>query len=207
VWHHLLERPPRELVWSKDSPRPQWDEKRQQLSVTTEDLGLLRLGTTTDAGCKIELGISQPRWNGGVGLFLGYHAERVGDRSCFRYQLIALQPYIVGRPKGTPFTVQRSRQTLCPVPGKGYLTSGEVVAAQPVRSPPAHEQLLEIEVGRQGRLLRVRWAGEELPGLVTSQANGNFTPADYVGDFGTCNLDSASVFGTARFMLLEKEGP
>jgi hypothetical protein len=207
VWHDALEKPPGELLWPKDSPRPQWDENRLQLTVNCDELGLLSLGTLPDAGYKIQLGIKQPRWSGGIGLFFGYHAEPRGEKSCFSYQQILLQPYLRGRGEGKPLIFLRSKGIICSSPGQGILTSSQGVASQPVSMPEPHEQLLEIEVSRKARLLRVRWAGEELPGLVSADANNSFTPADFVGEFGTCNLMSASVVSTARFMLLEKEEP
>jgi hypothetical protein len=197
-----LEQPPRQLTWPDDSPPPQWLEQRQQLSVQCNGLGLLRLGTTPVGSYKIQLGIRQSPWVGGVGLFFGWHKDQVEGKPCVKLQLLQLQSRALGG-GGKEFVLLRSRGTMWEVKGRKIPSLQDTASAILERVPP-HEQILEIEVGRIGPLLSVRWGGKEMPGLTTTAANSLLAADDYRGAFGTFTSFSPAVFGNVRLMILER---
>lgn len=64
-----------------------------------------------------------------------------------------------------------------------YQFKPNIISGVDVRPPIGRSTMLEIEING-AKVTRVRWGGEDLIGLASSQCNGMFTPQDYKGDFG-----------------------
>ncbi len=209
LWHNVLERGAEEWVWPRGELTWSFDPRQQQVQASCRTLGLLRFGTTPDGGYKLQVGISQPRWTGGVGLFFGGREERDGDATVLRYQRIELVQREPERGPRQPaaFALVRSRAQLRKQPGGEQTTNDLRVALEPLASLAPHEYILEVEVDRQGALHAVRWGTQELPSLVAPQVNSLFTPGDGAGSFGGFIGGGAGNFSNARILVLEKDEP
>lgn len=204
VWIDLLKRPPMEIVRPGDEPVPVWDEKRQQLFVSSSGPVLIGLGTTPEAGYKFQVGLTQPRWVGGVGVFWGLREEVHDGQKRWHYQWIEIAPPVRGQEDFRRLARGKGRMDEV---GGGFRSAPMSMYSHRVRRPANVEQLLEIEVGRRTGLTRVRFAGEDLSTLFGGEANAPFTPKDYEGAFGITTNLSTVVVSNARLMLAERENP
>lgn len=204
VWNDLLVRPPRELDWPRalgDSP---WHWSPSQLEVNCRKSGLLSLGKTAAPGYKLELGFSQARWEGGVGVFFGFHEARNSQgQPCKKFQMIYL---LSSGSAKLPYHLERVDCTLTPLASGGFDLGKRAFTPQPIPKPLPHEQRLEVTIEPRG-LTSVRWNGLTLPDLVKPELNAQFRPEDYQGDFGTHHYLSSTIIQTARFMLFERSNP
>src|SRR5205814_10523608 len=108
----------------------------------------------------IEIGFRQTRWEGGVGVFFGFHEARAPQgQPCKKFQMISLRSG--GDPK-LPYHLDRIGCFLTSLPSGGYDFGKEAFAPQPIATPPDHEYRLEITVEAR-RLTSVRWGGVSFP--------------------------------------------
>lgn len=209
AWHNVLDRKPEEFLWPRNALAPAFDARKQRLLFSCDEVGLLRLGVTPAAGYTIQIGISQTRWPGGIGVFFGAREEQEGEGTILHYQRIELfsrPPRQVGMPD--TFSLMRARGTLHKTAEGNHIPEDlELCQNVLADSPEGHEYILEIHVGRQGVLRAVYWGGTKLPDLVTDQANGFFIPRDYAGGFGVYTSRGTGEITSARVMILEKEKP
>ncbi|MEX1098649.1 MAG: hypothetical protein WED34_21560, partial [Planctomycetales bacterium] len=201
TWYDLLNREPDELVWpgtALSSHRVDPGERR--LRVSSEDTALLALGTADFDDYTFQVDIHQNLWRGGVGVFFGYHqAEREG-KPCWRYQSISLARIAGPYSKQFPFQLTRA-DTVLWLNDAGRLQSTRTTHCGALIRPLGFQtQQLEIAVNG-GRLARVRWSGQELPELVSTEVNQHFEPNAYRGKFGTYNGLSDSTFMNARIYV------
>jgi eukaryotic-like serine/threonine-protein kinase len=204
-WYNLLDKPPQELDWPKSALRPMFDPNLKELLVNFEGIGLVKFGTTPNAGYKFQVLIGQHQWTGGVGVFFGYHDSEYEGRPCVKYQRIKVVRNAAGDPQ-RPFMLYRERDMIRTLADGRRQRAPLTVATQSVPRPNSGEQVLEIYVlPGQGCLQAVRWGGELLPDLVTQQANSGLAEGDYGGALGALCANGTGVFREARLLLLETE--
>jgi len=172
----------------------------QELRLNVPFYSMVSLGKTDRAGYMIQLGIRQTRWVGGVGLFFGCHEDEFEGRPCLKCQLLELSPSNKGG-----FILERFWVTL---------ERGANELRQPILHGEATAYLdrlkdgewcqLEIAVTSDQGLFSASWKGMALPALVTNRVNALFTEGDYIGDFGTWNRRSESVYGHSHIMLFAR---
>ena len=201
-WFNLLRDRPKAIVWPRHSLEANWrlEGAKEHLWVTTDQEALLALGEVSDRDYLLQVGITQSRWEGGVGVFFGFQEKEAEGKTQCRYQLIDLRHD--GRAGlARSYRLNRSLQTC--LRGREGFANGESYAAAPIPYPESTEQILELTI-RHGRLDAARWAGKPLPELVNQKANGRFTAGDYDGRFGVYAQNSTALFRNCRLMLLER---
>jgi hypothetical protein len=202
TWQDLLGQRPRPLLWQEGPDLASWafDAGSRRLEVHCQGTALFRLGTEPSAPYKVQLGIQQTRWQGGVGLFLGFAEEEFEGRRGYRYQRVELAPY--SGPDGQGFQLCRTLARYRLRDGTAVPFRTERLASQRVPAPLPHEYFLEITIEERG-LTFVRWGGEALPNLVLPAVERGFGPDAYRGPFGTFSDCSDGVFRNAQFMTLK----
>jgi hypothetical protein len=207
VWHPLLTRPPLRLFWvdRTGASRLEHFPQKQELRVTADYYTLLGLGSAQRMGYQLEVRISQLRWPGGAGVFLGGHPIRRGDREGMEYQILEFTSY--NPPKGPRrCTLSRRPLRIWRGPGGGHSTDEVGIASTRLPVPDTDECLLQITVGYHG-LERVRWDGRDCTELTALRANDQFPEASYLGAFGVFTNRSHAVYRNAQWMLFERKEP
>jgi hypothetical protein len=202
-WNNLLDRPPSEVYWRDPTGQARWgfDDRAEILWVNTFEPALLGLGRADVAAYKLQVGLRQARWTGGIGVFFGGQTRRGKEGPEYRYQAIELSP--VG-PAAARYTLVRSRGRIDLRPGKRPLLSSLAIASGFLDRPLiGQEHPLEILVTRRDGLHSVRWDGEVVRELIRADANARFGEADYAGEFGIYCAPGSVTASSARFMPLE----
>jgi eukaryotic-like serine/threonine-protein kinase len=201
-WHSLQEQPPRVIFWPQGDGTSLWhhDPGPKRLSLQSKGLGLLQFGQTTSPHYILRAGLTQSRWQGGIGLYLG---GRFPDQehSTGRLQFVQLRQERT-RSGSRKLNVSRGFQEL--TRGKNGRLDGPAtsVGSHPL-SEVRGEQTLEITVG-DGVLQQVRINGVVLRQLLTPDVNQHFTPADQTGSFGVIVNASEGIVRHAEFMRLNE---
>ncbi|MDB5312820.1 MAG: pknH 2 [Gemmataceae bacterium] len=208
VWNDVLVREPDRLMFP--NPRNQnsfsFFPDTRTYRVDVRDDAVILFGKIDRVNYQIQVGITQTRWAGGVGLFFGYHDETFGGQPCRRFQVLHLYQRLTNIP-AEKFFVRRSWMRIQDREGTPRIVDQFDAPAVSVGTPhDSREYMLTLEVSRSG-LVDVTWDGGHLPLLTTPGANGYFGPADHVGGFGVFLRQSAATFGNARFMLHEGKNP
>ena len=170
----------------------------QTLSIQTPHHELVRLGAAPAGAYRLEIGLQQVRWEGGVGVYFG---GRAGPEADFVFQFICLRRTAAG--PGRPFALTRGRGTVSPrVPGVNVVE----FATQYIPSPGSGECLLELEA-QPNRLAGVRWDGMVCPDLTDPEAVRRaaalFPDGGVYGEFGVYCNGAAVTIPTARFLAIE----
>jgi hypothetical protein len=206
AWHNLLDRPPEELLWPRGALAPVYDPRQERLLLNCDGMGLVGLGTAAAPGYKLQLGLAQTRWAGGIGVFFGYRQEGEGPDAVRRYQRLGLIPLPRQGPPHAPqrFALCRARGSLRKTV-LGWTPQDHGIVMHPLPVLPPLEQTLAIEVSPHGALLRVTWEGLPLDHLTADWVNKKFRRGDYAGAFGVFTAEGTGVFTNARVMFLPKE--
>jgi len=158
---------------------------------------LIRLGGAPARAYRLQVGLRQVRWEGGVGVYFGGRAVPPGNE--FVFQFLTLHRTDVGPDR--PFALGRGRGTA----GAGGVAVVEF-ATQHLPAPGAGEHLLELEL-RSGGLAAVRWDGVACPELVgvpaTTRATRLFPDGGLEGEFGVFCNGAAVTVSTARYSLAD----
>jgi tRNA A-37 threonylcarbamoyl transferase component Bud32 len=202
-WNNLLDRPPTEVYWRDPTGQSRWafDDKAEILSVNTFESTLLGLGRAEVPAYKLQVGLRQARWTGGIGAFFGGRQEPGKESPAYHYQAIQLGQ--VG-PAAERFALSRSQGRIELRPGKRPRLSSVGMTSGLLDHPLiGQEHVLEIMVTRRDGLASVRWNGKVIRELISRSVNARFHEGDYNGDFGVlCDPGSVTV-SSARFMPLE----
>jgi len=203
-WYALLRNAPVPLILDNQpfNRHVQYNPKTLEFRVDTPLMNMYSFGSADRSDYKLQIGIRQTKWVGGVGIFFGHHPEPGTHAAGAKCQLLKLEPS--WKPGPPEFKMTREWGSIEPdQQGRpGFVRN---VSSATCRFPPpldSQEHVLGIEV-RNGKLRNVTWNGILLPDLVTHECNAAVTPADYVGAFGVVVVQSSSVFGNARLMVLE----
>lgn len=158
---------------------------------------LIRLGAAPATPYRLQVGLRQVRWDGGVGVYFGGRA--VPPRNEFVFQFLTLHRTDAG--PGRTFALGRGRGLASP--------NGVAViefATQHLPAPGAGEHLLELEL-LSGGLGTVRWDGAACPELVGEQATARatrlFPDGGLEGEFGVYCNGAAVTVSTARYSLFD----
>ncbi|MCI0702835.1 MAG: serine/threonine protein kinase [Planctomycetia bacterium] len=199
-WQRLLVNEPKKRLWLiTEESQFVHDPKAENLFIHSRRPALIRLGETNATGYKLEVGLQQIRWQGGIGVYFGGRVEG----TTFVYQLIHLRHITAG--KGREFGLTRARGDLkAGVKPEPSLTGFATSYLPPMENV---EQLLELEIKPQG-LAVVRWNGivcQELVNDAASDAASRLFPEAryFVGEYGICCLGSTVTVSTARYMTTE----
>jgi hypothetical protein len=207
VWQALLTRPPVRLFWEDPTGASRLEHlpQKQELRVTADYFTLVGLGSTRRMGYQLEVRVSQLRWPGGAGVFLGGHPIRQGDREGMEYQFIE---FTSQSPPNKPrvCTLRRGSLRVWKGRGGGHSTDEVGIASTRLPVPDTDECLLQITVGYHG-LEKVRWDGRDCTELTALRANDQFPEASYVGAFGVFTSRSHAVYRNAQWMLFERKAP
>src|SRR5262249_18698901 len=144
-------------------------------------------------GYKLQIGLRQLRWTGGVGVYFG---GRPGpDPNLFHFQLIHVP---LAGANDSSFRLARSTGWVEPVPAGAQPRGGrQEFAATTLRPLERGEQLLELEFKPRG-LVSVRWNGDLCRELVSDKASERAMKEDYQGEFGIFCLGSNVIVTSAR---------
>ncbi len=171
----------------------------ESLSLQTTDHSLVRLGAAPAGAYRLEIGLQQVRWDGGVGVYLG--GRTVPPGTDFVFQYIRLNH--TGAGPNRQFALTRGRGIVSPgVPGVNVLE----FATHDIPSPAGGEHLLELEPQPNG-LAVVRWNGIPCTGLTdrdaVRRAANLFPDGGLHGEFGVYCNGAAVTVPTARFLAIE----
>jgi serine/threonine protein kinase len=200
-WQNLLEKPPEERLWPPElNNRRDYDRAKEVLWLNSSSHALLRLGTTNARGYRLLVGLNQPRWVGGVGVYFGGRPGESPDT--FKFQSLDLRPR---GPNTNQFDVVRSLGVIEPGPRATPEVASQAFASWPLGEPPNNgEQLLELEV-KPGGLATVRWNGQvctDVVGVNASKWAATHGPGDR-GEFGIYCHGSSVTVTTARYLPTE----
>jgi hypothetical protein len=156
-WTDMLDREPVVVVWQRGSPNS-WSDfnpERRTLNVSSQDLGMVRLGEVNAVKYDMEVTFSQTPWTGGVGVFFRERDEPpVGNVSHFADYLLLER--INENTKAGAAILTRGEM-------KRYTTSSQPVIVAPALQssasfprPAGAAHSLSITVGAAG-LERVAW--------------------------------------------------
>jgi hypothetical protein len=206
-WHALLEQPPTKLIWPHKPGLTRWThypESREVWTSCSTDTGLLRVGGVRQPAYKLRVNINQARWGGGVGVFFGYGDGVYDGKPCVRYQFVELRPYMGARDPKRALVLLRGVAYARPTEQAANVFHQDPRGSFSMPVPAIGAHLLELDVDSRG-LVGVRWDGADMPTLTAPAENEKFTPADYVGDFGTLNCSSEGSFQDFRILLGETD--
>ncbi|HEV3384484.1 MAG TPA: serine/threonine-protein kinase [Gemmata sp.] len=198
AWVMLLKKKPEERLWPQPSDS-HWshDPQRETLAIQAYRTTLIRLGEATKPDYRLQIGFRQPKWEGGIGLYIGGHTDKNDGK--FHFQVIHLQ-----QPDGK-FMLARSRGSLeqipPPVGGIGAATVG--FASETLKRPlTAREYLLEIEVKSPGGVswMNIRWDGDPYSDLTSAKFKSKVDNADFHGEFGIFCQSTSTTVTTARLL-------
>jgi len=199
-WQNLLAAPPgQRLLGAGLTSEVKHDPTKQLLRFESSDPALIPLGSTDAQAFRLQVGFSQPRWVGGIGIYFG--GREGPPPEVFRFQLIDLRP--MGLSNGPPFQVTRSTGAIIQKPNRGPKLSTHLFAHWQLSAPLDNsEQLLALDVKPRG-LVRVNWNGELCPELVADAANELGKAVGDQGEFGVYCIGSSGTVMTARFLPAE----
>lgn len=174
-------------LWT-DTPvsKLEHDRVKETLWVQSAGLALVCLGDAPAPAYKLQIGIRQVRWEGGVGVYFGGRAQ--ADAKEFVFQHLALRHTSLGPGREYGLIRGGGKFSLQPNPKPGVRTID--FQTEYVPPPDNEEKMLELEV-KPGGLAVVRWEGAACPVLVGAAALESATkryPGDITGEFGIyCN--------------------
>lgn len=201
VWHNQLQQAPTVVFWpGGEVARFAWDPNRKDIVFNCDDHGLLALGSCQAKDYRLQLGIRQVRWTGGLGMFFGLHDIQFEGALAQRFQFLQLNSIPIGSRK---FTLSR---------GWGILSVGQdgqrhfktKTVCEAMIPDPIGQQLLEVEI-RRGQLQNVFLNGVVVSNLVDPQYNREFEPEDQAGRFGLGALVSEGVINSAQLKVLDSQ--
>jgi hypothetical protein len=203
-----------EKIWPGHYPSSvdaAFDEEARMLEVRSDSYRLLELGKYRGEPGTFEVTIRQAPWYGHAGLFFGYrHEARFNKARVATFQLFMLSHTThfdgEGKRLRDDFGVIRSRSVLDFNPIARY----EEFLAGARADLPAEQQVRLKITFRRNECISVSLAGQELPTLVSAEANGRFEPVDYLGSWGIyhCGGDERQKptwFGDIVFTPLEND--
>jgi hypothetical protein len=178
--YRLLTRPPLALVSTAEGRFH--DAGAQRWHVAATDLGIYKLGAIHHASYTLQLDLKQAaQWEGQVGMFWGLHDEPDGAGQTG--QAIVLMRNTAADHQEFPYLIARLNLTL----------RHDVTMPPPRTSAPYIHKIGRLYAGKhyqldlvvnQGRLTEVRFAGQLLANLFSTELNREFPHAAYYGDFG-----------------------
>lgn len=185
-----------------DTPvsRLEHDRNKETLWVQSPGLALVSLGEAPVPAYKLQIGVRQVRWEGGVGVYFGGRTQ--ADSKEFVLQYLALRRMNLGAGREYGLIRGGGKFSLQPNPKPGVRTID--FQTEYVPPPDNEEQMLELEV-KPGGLAVVRWEGAACPKLIGPAALESATrlyPGDITGEFGIyCN--GTVTVTTARYVPTE----
>jgi eukaryotic-like serine/threonine-protein kinase len=202
VWHPLLWRQPAKLLWENraGASRFELDERREELRVDAENISLLGLGSVQGVGYKLQIGITQRRWEGGVGVVFGHQPLVERGRVGVQCQVIKLTRTGLKDPKA--YLLSRCLYRIWQGADGGHSIDSGSLKSDFVPSPDNGEQILELVVGERG-LERVRWGGKDFPELAAPAIDVRLPRGAHFGAFGVYNYRSTALY-SARWMVFER---
>ena len=206
-WHHVLDRPPAELLWNSGDGTSMYrfEEPLQQLSVVSESTCLLAMGRTTAPRFSLQMGVSQPRWGSGPGIFWGYRGADASSRqrqnfgpncvACFQYLRFGTSKD--GISSGN-LSVERGLGGITEEkPGQRRVVTQLLDRSEAPR--PIGEAILEL-IAEEGRLKQVRLGATELTNLTRNFGKRRFEAEDNQGAFGAFVTVATCTYRNVRIM-------
>jgi serine/threonine protein kinase len=174
---------------------------KDALVIQSSRPALVRLGDAPNPAYKLQIGLRQVRWQGGIGVYFGGR-ERANPNE-FVFQYLTVHHTRVG-PSG--YGLSRARGKFAPAPGAPPGIAPVEFATESIPPPDNEEKLLELEVKPNG-LAVVRWNGAECPKLVDAAALAAagtlFPDGGLTGEFGIYCNGAAVTVSTARYVPTE----
>ncbi len=199
-WQNLLATPPgHRLLGAGLTSEIKHDPTKQLLRFESSDPALIPLGSTDAQAFRLQVGFSQQRWVGGIGIYFG--GQEGPPPEVFRFQLIDLRP--MGQNNAPPFQVTRSTGAIFQKTNGVQKVPTNLFAHSRLSVPLDNsEQMLVLEVKARG-LVRVSWNGELCQELVTDAATEFGRAVGNQGEFGIYCQGSSGTVMTARFLPTE----
>ncbi len=197
VSHNLVDQPPRELCWPRNDPNAVFTHQREHRQITARcnGMALLELGRTRSPNFTLRVTLSQSRWEGGIGLFLGYNlGPKVGAVCQVTFlELRTLQLAGASR-RITPTrgVIDLTRT------GEGEM-SGPTHCVAGISIPPKEGTIKFKIVVERGLLKSVSINDLERPEYVKKTVFKNYLDLPQTGSFGLYIRSSEGQFRDAEF--------
>jgi serine/threonine protein kinase len=150
IWRQRLGRDPQELIWPgyRGKSVLGFRDEARVYEITSQSTRLLELGSIDNRlPTVIALGLAQPNWSGGCGVFLGYRIEREKEQERAAFQFLSLSPATRGGER--KLLLRRGSCYLSPVDGTMYPI--KECGEQVVPWPRVDEIVrLEFQIGPSG---------------------------------------------------------
>jgi|GEM_PF-3432491 len=191
-------------LWRDDVVMWRLEHNRQTEILRIDSTGpaLVRLGEAPMSAYKLQIGLRQIRWDGGIGAYFAGRVQTNPNAPIFVFQFVQL--HRIGEAK-YGLSRGRGKYSLEPKP-RPELNVGEF-ATEYLAPPNNEEKLLELEM-KPGGLATIRWGGVECPRLVDKLDKQILAVIekqfpDGAGEFGIyCNGSTVTV-STARYIPTE----
>jgi serine/threonine protein kinase len=192
-WRTLLVDRPTERQWANVvGALLHHDAAREVLTVQTPRTGLVRLGAAPGEAFKLQVGVRQLRWEGGVGVYFGGRATETD----FEFQYLLLRRVRMGPGREFALTRGRGRAALIPPAGADPGVALHGVTSEFFAAPEPVECLIELDARPEG-LAAVRWAGLLCPTL-TGPTAARAAELPLAGEYGVLCNGAAVTVTTAR---------
>lgn len=199
IWVNHLEQPPQPIFWPGGGLSSwAYNPELQQITLTCNDKGLLRLGKRSNPKYRLQVGLHQNRWTGGIAVFFGLHEAVHEGEPAFRFQFIRLNSIPVN-----PIKYSLTRGWAALTKDERHHFKSTVVCEASIAAPRG-EQLLEIEI-EDSRLADVRLNGIVAADLLLPEFGKEFIPEDYRGEFGLFVTTTDAIVPQARSMVVTRE--
>jgi serine/threonine protein kinase len=198
-WVMLLKNEPKRTFWPEGGNSIlSYNKQLETLTINAFVTTLTGLGETNKRDYKLQIGFRQPKWQGGIGVYIGGHMDK--NDGNFHFQAIQLE-----EPSAGQFLLSRSRGAIQPIPppvgGNGVAPIG-FASERLQRQLTLEEHILEITVESFGGInrLNIRWAGDTYKELTTPANNLKVNDDDYRGEFGIICRGASTTVTTARLL-------
>lgn len=194
VWERVLHGKPYEKSLPNISPDgfAGFREDLQAYEISSGKIRMVALSNLTEPAMKLEIKLSQPTWQGGAGIFYGYHEEVVDGRNVPVFEAIWTEDYRAPRQQ-PEFRLYRG--TCIIDPAHGWLMKQPRGFHKIPRPHAGDECLLQFQINGN-QLTSVFWNRKAMPNITSASSNTGLLPNAHMGDWGIWQQSGS---GTTHF--------
>ena len=196
VPHVLFSRAP-QLPFPLTDPREKFlfDARREEAFLNSPSVILANVAETNAPQYRLSVEISKSSPRGISGMYIGY---RPMDKPLYwECQMVGLNC-----DDGGLAFIARRRLIVQEVFGQNFAVSQLGLAKEEVeRSPAMERDILEVVV-EGARIAKIRWRGQDLPGLADDSLDAGKSAPSTSGTFGIVNFQGSATYHNMRFTKL-----
>lgn len=197
--YSLLNREPEKLIWEPHvESHLSFDRELRRVHFGSPGLAIIRLGRVESPSYTLQLDLHQNRWPGGFGILLGIRSAP--EDGSIEAQGIYFQKNRFADNADNALLILRSRFKIVSVDKDVHHMMTTDDRAVETSTPGGLRRLLELEV-KNGRLHELRWGGQRIQDLVSTETNNLYSEEDFRGDFGMYVIQSEVSVASPRITV------